>query len=352
MIKDPLTSLLHFFEPEKVHDFVIQSMNLMGDKFFYFKPIKFPPVFVNDTPWANPFGLAAGFDKNAQAYPFLANLGFGSLELGTITLHPQEGNPKPRIFRYSKDLSLRNSMGFPNHGFIQIAQRLPHKDFKIPWGMNIGPNKNLSPQQAMSDLLSLAKQSQDFSPSWITLNISSPNTVGLRNLDEVWLKELFQELKNILNLKKIFLKISPDINQEQTLLYHQLASHFKLGALIATNTTIMPSLGSGGVSGKWLKPISQSIWKNLLNLEPTYEVIAVGGFSHFNDWLELWARGGKTAQFYTSFIYSGLPLMKHLSYSYGKFLLFINEDINVFFSRPLSERKIIINDFLNYFKNY
>jgi dihydroorotate dehydrogenase len=343
----PALPLMRLLPAETAHHLAILGMSVLGDLYKKNIHLQTSPLKVGPTYWNNPFGLAAGFDKNAQAWKFLSQIGFGSLELGTVTLHSQSGNPKPRLFRYEDELSLRNSMGFPNWGKEKISPLLPPLTHPTPCGLNIGPNKNLTPDQAIRDLMELVKSFKD-KTHWITLNISSPNTPGLRSLDEKWLETFFAEVQKEMSLTKMFLKISPDIENKDIYLYHKLASTHSLAGLIATNTTMMSERGTGGVSGQLLKKKSQTVWMKLLNLKPNYEVIAVGGFSQFQDWLTLWAHGGKCAQFYTSFIYQGPAMLEELILAYDRFFDFVQMDVNDFFARTLKERQECLKAFLHF----
>jgi dihydroorotate dehydrogenase len=267
---------------------------------------------VGSSLWKSPIGLAAGLDKNAEALPFFALQGFGALECGTITLKPQLGNPRPRIFRYPSEHSLRNAMGFPNDGLLHIAKRLETFERTLPIGANLGKNKDSTPEESI-DELSLMMATLESDVDYFVINVSSPNTPGLRALQEKsYLADLFKELKSV-SKKDLYLKIAPDLDEEKVKELSILASEFKLTGIIATNTTIMPDLGVGGVSGHLLRERSKRIRKLILDQELPLELIGVGGISDFNDVKDFWREGGKAVQLYTSYVYQGPDVLKNLN---------------------------------------
>lgn len=277
-------------------------------------------VKVGNQKWSAPWGLAAGLDKNAEAIPFFSNLGFGAVECGTVTLEPQLGNPKPRMFRYPLELSLRNSMGFPSRGLAQVSSGFLDKTKTVPVGANIGKNKESSPSESIKEIKKLY-DSLEYKADYFVINISSPNTPGLRHLqDRGYLSELFKVMNH--PKKDIYLKIAPDLNQGQLKELYNVAREFKLAGLIATNTTMMPERGIGGISGELLKTKSFEVYSQLLdwNGDSDFEIIAVGGISKWQDVLSLWKAGGKAFQVYTSFIYQGPDLLKSFQKESGLFL--------------------------------
>lgn len=298
--------------------------------------------------WASPIGLAAGLDKNGEALPFFEAQGFGAIECGTITLKGQVGNPKPRLFRYPEEDSLRNSMGFPNQGLNSIWPRLRSFEKKIPLGANIGKNKESDRAQSIEELTLLYEALAPFA-DYFVVNVSSPNTPGLRAFQEKgYLDELFTEL-NFLRKeikKDLYLKIAPDLEKEKIVELTHMAQQNNLTGLIATNTTIMPERGMGGVSGQLLKKRAQSVRTIILQQQSNLELIGVGGVSDFNDLLDFWQEGGKVMQIYTSYIYQGPGILGQFKTKLLSFLQFQQlSDLNKFFSLPLSERQQRIKEY-------
>jgi dihydroorotate dehydrogenase len=292
--------------------------------------------------WKSPIGLAAGLDKNAEALDFFSAQGFGSLECGTVTLKPQLGNPKPRLFRYPQEKSLRNSMGFPNEGLRYITPRLEAFDRSLPLGVNLGKNKDSSAEESIDELGTMMAALDDVA-DYFVVNVSSPNTPGLRALQEKsYLSELFGELKSMSH-KDLYLKIAPDLDGTKIIELVKIAEDFKLAGLIATNTTMMPERGAGGVSGALLKEKSRAVRKIILEQQSSLELIGVGGFSNFEDLKEFWYDGGKVIQLYTAYIYGGPDLLKSMNNKILDFLR-LNElaDLGSLFNLPLAERKKLL----------
>ena len=272
---------------------------------------------LNGLNWTFPVGVAAGLDKEAVAVEYLRRLGFGSVEVGTVTPKPQPGNPKPRIFRYPQLQSIGNSMGFPNSGQLKIAQNLQSCKMGTCIGVNMGKNKNTIEHEAHEDYRVLYKT---FAPiaDYLVINVSSPNTPGLRNLQsEVFLRQILSSLESEQdrNSAKVFIKISPDLTFKEAEVILSLALEFKLTGLIATNTTIIPEMGQGGISGVLLYEKSRKIRNHLLSLvkgNSDFEIIGAGGFFTFDQILDFWKHGGKLVQIYTSFIYRGPEILKEI----------------------------------------
>ena len=190
----------------------------------------------------NPVGLAAGMDKNATMIRGMQALGFGFTEIGTVTPKPQEGNPKPRMFRHIEEQAVQNAMGFNNDGLLKVQQRLQERyPFTTPIGVNIGKNKTTSERDTISDYTTLVKALHHLG-DYIVINISSPNTPGLRDLqNEEFITNLFKEIKELTN-KPILLKIAPDMSKEQAVTLTSMAVEAGADGIIATNTTIDYSL--------------------------------------------------------------------------------------------------------------
>lgn len=278
----------------------------------------------NHINWRFPIGLAAGLDKNAYALNFFDKIGFGAVEYGTVTPIAQYGNQKPRIHRYCDEQNIRNSMGFPSNGVENVISNLKHFNGKCSLGANIGKNKNSDGKNAYQDYAYLYKKLVDHS-DYLVINVSSPNTPGLRNLQS---KEFLIEILNAIKphyiekSKPLFIKIAPDINERQLNDFVSVASDFNLAGIVATNTTIEHQLGTGGLSGKCLIKKSASIRLKLLQLMKgtNLDLIGVGGVSSFKELEEFWMAGGKFMQIYTSFIFQGPQILVDIKNGIDHFL--------------------------------
>lgn len=282
--------------------------------------------------FANPIGMAAGFDKNCRCVKALNRFGFGFIEAGTVTPKPQYGNEKPRIFRLEEDLSLINRLGFNNDGcekFAQNLQRLKQDNFEnnINLGINIGKNKDT--KKALDDYLLLLEKFYQ-SASYITLNISSPNTENLRNLQseenlQYFLQEILQKKQELIKKTNkntpIWLKIAPDIEIEQQEKIAEIILNNKIDALIISNTTISrpESLRSkkknqqGGLSGKILFNKSNEILKNFYKLTNNkIPLIGVGGISSAEDIYQKIKFGASLTQIYSTLIYQGFGAVEKM----------------------------------------
>lgn len=267
----------------------------------------------------NPIGLAAGFDKNATMTKGLLSLGFGFIEIGTITPKPQDGNPKPRIFRFERENSIQNAMGFNNDGSSEILRRVNRiYPFAIPLGINIGKNKITEPEKTLFDykkLVSAFKNSGDY----FAVNLSSPNTPNLRDLqNEEFVKTLFSELTGQTD-KPIFLKISPDMQIDSMLKVCESAINCGASGIIATNTTIDYTLLSGakdfgGISGEVLKKKSREIFSILSeNFFNKTTLISVGGVNDGDEAYERIKLGASLVQVYSAMIFEGPALISEIN---------------------------------------
>lgn len=269
-------------------------------------------VTLNDgNNWSFPVGLAAGLDKNAEAISFFSQILFGAVEVGTVTPMPQAGNPKPRMFRLVEDESLLNRMGFNNDGADRVLKNILSSDRhgKV-LGVNLGKNKATPAEKAHEDYQFLYSA---FAPqaNYLVINVSSPNTPGLRDLQNIdSLKVIFDALKEEREKVRVplYLKVSPDLSHDDLPAIVKLASDYKLSGIIATNTTINKEIGEGGVSGKLALEKSRSCRNRLLEImkdDGSLDLIGVGGISEYKDLVDFWKNGGKVCQIYTSFIYNG-----------------------------------------------
>ena len=276
----------------------------------------------------NPVGLAAGFDKNAKYIDELSSLGFGFIEIGTVTPLGQEGNPKPRLFRLVTDEAIINRMGFNNDGSIMAADLLKARKSKVIVGGNIGKNKVTPNEKANEDYL---KAFEDLFPyvDYFVVNVSSPNTPGLRELqDKEPLTQLLTELKMANSLKSapkpILLKIAPDLTDSQLDDIVEITQNTKIDGLIATNTTLARSplnsskeeieeIGAGGLSGKPLTARSTEVIRYLHQKSGgSFPIIGVGGIYTAADAIEKLNAGASLVQVYSGFIYEGPAIVKNI----------------------------------------
>ena len=268
-----------------------------------------------------PFGMAAGFDKNAEVVRQLGQLGFSHVEIGTVTRFAQEGNPKPRLFRLRKDLSLINRMGFNNDGADVVAKRLRNlraSGVKLPViGVNIGKSKITALEDAVSDYQYSTRVLAPFA-DYIAVNVSSPNTPGLRSLQAIdQLEPILTAVLAEVSGKPVLVKIAPDLADEDVVAVAALAAKLSLAGVIATNTTISRSdlkttsreveaMGSGGLSGPVLRSRSIEVLKLLrANLPSSMAVVSVGGVFSAQDVRERLQHGATLVQGYTGFVYEG-----------------------------------------------
>ena len=280
------------------------------------------PVSVMGLRFSNPVGLAAGLDKNAERIRPLSDFGFGFLEVGTVTPRPQPGNPGPRMFRLTRHAAIINRMGFNNVGVYRLITNLVPQGKPCPIGINIGKNRDTPVERAVEDYLS-ALQAVYGHADYVAVNISSPNTAGLRDLqNEESLDALLRALKaEQASLAEkhgryvpIALKIAPDLDDTQIAAIARRVLEHRFDAVIATNTTVTrPGLTeeplaaqTGGLSGRPLKPLSTEIIHKLYaQLQGSVPIIGVGGIENADDAWEKLVAGADLIQVYTGFIYEG-----------------------------------------------
>ncbi|MEO6229311.1 MAG: quinone-dependent dihydroorotate dehydrogenase [Ferruginibacter sp.] len=332
-----LRAILFAFDPEKVHYFSMNSLRIlcrMGFKPFIagmFKPAESQVTEQFNIRFSNKVGLGAGFDKNARYLNELEALGFGFVEIGTVTPLPQAGNEKPRLFRLPKDKALINRMGFNNDGVAVIVERLKawnlkNANSKLIVGGNIGKNKVTPNEDAWKDYETCFLGLHEH-VSYFVVNVSSPNTPGLRALQEKdTLTKILGNLQELnrkkLNPKPILLKIAPDLTKEQIDDVIELAMEIKLDGLVAANTTISrEGLISdetvfnemGGLSGAPLRERSTEIVRYInQQTKGTIPVIASGGIFTGADALEKMEAGASLIQVWTGFIYEGPAIVKNI----------------------------------------
>ena len=312
------------FNPETAHHLGIVLIKLLGATRLASLSqvgVKKKVVQAIGLTFDGPFGMAAGFDKNAEVVRQLGQLGFSHVEIGTVTRFPQDGNPKPRLFRLKKDLSLINRMGFNNDGADAIAKRLRKlraSGVKLPViGVNIGKSKITELEDAVSDYQYSTKLLAPFA-DYIAVNVSSPNTPGLRSLQAIdQLEPILTAVLAQASGKPVLVKIAPDLADEDVVAVAALATKLSLAGVIATNTTISRSdlktaskeveaMGSGGLSGPVLRSRSVEVLKLLrANLPSSMAVVSVGGVFRAQDVKERLQHGATLVQGYTGFVYEG-----------------------------------------------
>lgn len=267
----------------------------------------------------NPVGLGAGFDKNATMIRGIQILGFGFTEIGTVTPKPQPGNPKPRMFRHIEEETIQNAMGFNNDGLLKVQKRLKKRyPFTTPIGVNIGKNKVTAESDAINDYTTLIKALHSLG-DYLVVNISSPNTPGLRDLqNEEFITRLFEEAKAITD-KPILLKIAPDMSKEDAVALTTMAVEKGADGIIATNTTIDYSLVKepkdiGGLSGAALKEKSFEIFEAIAKeLYGKTTLISVGGIDSAEEAYRRIKAGASLVQVYSGLIFHGPDMIMNMN---------------------------------------
>ncbi len=320
---------LFSLDAEKAHHVTLKALNLAYQSglssLLFNKPVK-KPVNVMGLQFSNPLGLAAGLDKNGEYIDALAQLGFGFIEIGTVTPRPQPGNPLPRLFRLPEHEAIINRMGFNNHGIDYLLQQVEKSQYIGILGINIGKNFDTPIEHAADDYLIGLRKSYPFA-SYITINISSPNTKNLRQLqqgDDI--KHLIASLKQEqLTLQQQFekyvplvIKIAPDLNEDEIRHIADLLKQFSVDGVIATNTTISRQQvaghtladEAGGLSGAPVKQQSTYVVRQLSSeLNKDIPIIAAGGISTAQDAKEKLEAGASLLQVYSGLIYRGPQLV-------------------------------------------
>ncbi len=336
MYKAIIKPLFFLFPPELAHQLTVSIfrallkiplLNRIIQSFYRVEHPRLKRSFLGLS-FSNPVGLAAGFDKDGKHLKTMSALGFGFLEIGTITPVSQAGNPKPRLFRLPKDAALINRMGFNNMGIESLIDRLKKRPKNLIIGGNIGKNKDTPQEEALNDYGQCFRQLFPY-VDYFAINVSSPNTPGLRQLQEKEpLEQLLfylQALNKELGGKPILLKIAPDLNFEQLDDILHIVEKTQLDGVIATNTTISRSdlttsplivkeIGQGGLSGK---PLTQRATEVIRYLNQKSKgqlfIIGVGGIFSAEDALEKINAGASLIQVYTGLIYEGPSLVKKIN---------------------------------------
>ncbi|WP_207435471.1 quinone-dependent dihydroorotate dehydrogenase [Sabulibacter ruber] len=337
MYKNLIRPLLFQLDPEKVHHLTTSALK-SAYQVPLAKSISRGMFQVTDQrlerkvfglTFPNPVGLAAGFDKDARLIDEFAEMGFGFIEIGTLTPKAQAGNPKPRLFRLPQDGAIINRMGFNNEGVEKAVERLRSRKSSVIVGGNIGKNKVTPNEQALQDYLYCFDALYDV-VDYFVVNVSSPNTPDLRALQEKEpLRELLSNLQNRnqgkAKPKPLLLKIAPDLNKAQLDDIVEIAVQTNLSGVIGTNTTIsraglsthartVEEMGAGGLSGKPLTKASTEVLRYLRQQLPeAIRLVGVGGIMTPEDALEKLSAGADLIQLYTGFIYEGPWLIKQIN---------------------------------------
>jgi dihydroorotate dehydrogenase len=340
MYRQLLKPLLFKLDPERAHHLTFRLLSILNGIPFLLTLLRYKnrnrpteAVEIAGLRFPNRVGLAAGLDKDALHYRELGALGFGFIEVGTVTPEPQPGNPKPRLFRLPKDNALINRMGFNNRGVDSMYHRLQGKRHGLVIGGNIGKNKSTPNEHAADDYTRCFRRLFPV-VDYFVVNVSSPNTPGLRELQEKGpLKELLnglQELNKELSVenkvltKPVFLKIAPDLTDAQLDDVIEVIQDTKCAGVIATNTTIsrsgltapaekLASIGAGGLSGKPLTSRSTEVIRYLADhSQGKFAIIGVGGIHTPEDALEKLQAGASLIQLYTGFVYEGPRLIRSI----------------------------------------
>lgn len=330
-----IKKFLFQFPPEKAHQIALNSLQTINR--FGLSPLLFPripshPLQCMGLSFPNPVGLSAGLDRNGDYIDALASLGFGFIEIGTVLPKAQDGNPIPRIFRLEKDEALFNRVGFASKGLDYVVQQLEKIKYKGILGINIGKNKDTPNEKAIDDY-ALCFDALSRYASYITINLSSPNTPGLRDLLAIdalipLLQKLKEQQQKIVAREKkyipLVIKISPDLSNEAVLALASVLLQEKIDGVIASNTTLDRehltqqdlAQGSGGISGKPLQKRNLEVIKILFwVLHNRIPIIASGGIMDRDSARAAIDAGAVLLQIYTGFIYHGPSLIRKIAYA-------------------------------------
>lgn len=332
MFYSAIRKVLFQFDPETIHEITIKGLKTTGKSplnLFYKQKVANKPVNVMGIEFPNPVGLAAGLDKNGECINAFSAMGFGFVEVGTVTPRPQPGNDKPRIFRIVEKNGIINRMGFNNKGVDYLVDRVRKAKFDGVLGINIGKNKDTPEENAKDDYIHCMKKVYNFA-TYITVNISSPNTPGLRSLQY---GDALNELLSALKIEQkalaeqygkyvpLAVKIAPDLNEEEIQSIAQSLIDNEIDGVIATNTTLSREgvegqehgEEQGGLSGAPVTEKSTAVIKSLSNaLGGKLPIIGVGGIMSAQDAKDKLEAGASVVQLYSGFIYQGPDLVKDI----------------------------------------
>ena len=316
-------NILKNLDPEVAHNLTINALKLPNPFIESNNDFSILSNDINGLSFKNPIGMAAGFDKNAEVINSLFNLGFGFTECGTVTPRPQFGNVKPRVFRLASDKAIINRLGFNNNGIEKFLTNMSKSNKNGVLGANIGPNKDT--ENFVDDYINLYTKVVDYS-DYVTVNVSSPNTKNLREIQEhdtlnTLLSELSQLRENMKTQKKIILKIDPDSTKQHYSMILNLVQKYKIDGIIATNTTISRPQDlmdeykdeEGGISGQPLKELSNKVL-SFLSKETNGELllIGVGGISNAEDVYTKIKLGASLVQLYTALTFNGPQMINNI----------------------------------------
>ena len=320
---EKIRSLIFKFDPETAHDLAIKALktNVVPVKVNRYECLK---INFLDHEIPNPIGIAAGFDKNAEVFNSLFKLGFGFVEVGTITPKPQFGNPKPRVFRLEEDEALINRLGFNNIGSEKAAINIKNNSPKGLLGINIGPNKDT--KNRIEDYLNCFRELNQFG-NYVTINISSPNTENLRNFHnpqelEELLKLLNDEKTKLNSNTNIAVKISPDININELDIIGNILLKYKIKIVIISNTSDrtrdnlknINKFEKGGLSGKPIEHKSNILINEFYKIfKNKIKIIGVGGVDSGKSAYEKFISGASYVQLYTGMVYKGPNIVNIIS---------------------------------------
>jgi len=332
MIYSIFRPILFLLNPEYAHYLVLKILKWLYCPWLFnkFRPqLLQKPIQILGLEFPNPVGLAAGFDKDGVCVDALLGMGFGFIEVGAVTPKPQPGNPKPRLFRLSKANALINHMGFNNLGVDQLVHQLKKRKGKGIVGVNIGKNKDTPLDQAQDDYRICFEKVYPYA-DYVTINISSPNTPGLRELQmETYLHDMLNQLKRDQERLAeqhdrhvpLLLKISPDLTMEQVEEVANIVLNHRIEGIIAVNTSksrrgvneLKYANEKGGLSGEPIFPITLQVVERLHQiLSDQVPIIAVGGILSADDAQSLFKAGAQLIQIYTGFIYRGPRLLREI----------------------------------------
>lgn len=320
-----LRHLLFRLDPELAHKLVLKTFKITS-KVEIIKDI-LSVMFSNEKPFEylglrfkNPIGLAAGFDKNAEVFDIIEGLGFGFCEVGSVSLHPQKGNPKPRIFRVVDEYAIINYVGLENDGAYVVAKNIEKKREKVsfPIGINIVKNNDVDFKEAPLNIAECFRILKDLGDFFV-FNISCPNVEGMVGEISGYLESILEKIRRFDTKKPLFVKISPDLDDEDLYRITLLSNRYGFG-LVATNTTRRRDFlktrlfddVEGGLSGRPIREYSFEVIRRIRSFDKEIDIIAVGGISECSDIIKRAGFGVKLFEIYTAFIYEGPGIVKKL----------------------------------------
>ncbi|PIS47405.1 MAG: dihydroorotate dehydrogenase (quinone) [Elusimicrobia bacterium CG08_land_8_20_14_0_20_51_18] len=323
--KNIVKKAIFLLDPERAHDLAVFSLRIGGSlplfNFLLSKTAKEPDEekSLMGLKFKNPLGLAAGFDKNAEIYDSLSCLGFGFIEVGTVTLKPQPGNPKPRLFRLPENSAIINRMGFNNDGAEKVARNMEKRGrINVPLGINIGKNTDCPLEEAWKNYADCFKILNPYG-DYFVINVSCPNIKDLTKLHNPdFLKKITEAALSVDDKKPVFIKISPDLGAQDLKTAVEMCLKYNLGIIAANTTTARTGLSdkwkeeAGGLSGKPLKEAANQKISEIRKISKDIPLIGVGGVFTKEDFREKRSLGADLVQVYTGMIYEGPFIAKKL----------------------------------------